>query len=184
QRADWRSTSLYPLPEWLGISRLVSEKDALYYHSALLIAFNSNAGSPALNTGNSDEDEVAEAVIYTPHGINNEDLRTVPSASPPIHTLAFLHGLHDISIGQQQQLNLGAHNGLKAQRLLQAKYWISTHDEIKEGGGLVSWFLRRNALTLSEALEEERKRDGGVLRDESELVAMRDVHFAELMNGE
>jgi len=34
--ADWRSTSLWPLPDWLGISRMVSETDALYFHSAIL----------------------------------------------------------------------------------------------------------------------------------------------------
>jgi hypothetical protein len=41
-----------------------------------------------------------------------------------------------------KQLNLGAHNALKAQRMMNAKYWVETHDEIKIGGGLIALFLR------------------------------------------
>src|SRR5271163_2439233 len=72
-------------------------------------------------------------VIYTPHGISPTDLELVAKAEPRIQTLCLLHGLHDIKLGAQ--LNMGAHNGLKVQRLLRAKYWIGTHDEIKKGGG-------------------------------------------------
>ncbi len=115
----------------------------------------------------------AEAVIYTPHGIHPATLTTVAKASPPIQTLAFLHGLHDISIGSQ--LNLGAHNGLAAQRLLGAKYWIGTHDEVKKGGGLVSWFLKRKVYTVQEALEKAKEQgDGGEV----------DARFMDLKNGE
>lgn len=45
-----------------------------------------------------DEDEEAEAVIYTRHGITPEDLKPVAMAEP-IRTQALLHGLHDIRIG-------------------------------------------------------------------------------------
>src|ERR1700761_8713869 len=34
---DWRSTSSDALPSWIGISRLVTSADALYYHSAVVI---------------------------------------------------------------------------------------------------------------------------------------------------
>lgn len=100
--------------------------------------------------------EPAECVIYTPHGIPHTALDPVVSADPPLHTLAFLHGLHDVSISAAQQLNLGAKNGVLAQRALKAKYWVATHDEVKKGGGLVSWFLRRKVWTLEEALREAR----------------------------
>jgi hypothetical protein len=164
---DWRHSSRHPLPEWLGVSRVAyAGTDLLYYHQAIMIAFGE------VNT---------EAVIYTPHGISPTDLEPVAKADPKISTLGLLHGLHDIKLGAQ--LNMGAHNGLKAQRLLGAKYWISTHDEVKKGGGLVSWFLDRNIITFKEAVEREKQENGCALKG-SELEALADVRFEELRNGE
>ena len=179
EESDWRKTSLQPLPNWLGISRIETQSDALYYHSAILIAFNSS--SPAL-TGPSRLSSSTEAIIYAPHGIYAPDLRHLPSAVPPVRTLALLHGLHDIKISVKQ-LNLGAHNGLQAQRICEARYWVSTHDEIKKGAGLITPFLYRKVLTLREAIEEERSKTGEI-QDESSLADVREVTFAELKNGE
>lgn len=119
--------------------------------------------------------EEAECVIYTPHGIPHEALSPIATADPPLHTLAFLHGLHDVSISSAQQLNLGAKNGILAQRILRAKYWVATHDEVKKGGGLISWFLRRKVWTVEDALKEARAQDGDVFED---------VHFQGMKNGE
>ena len=47
-KANWRSTSLATLPDWLGISRMVKEGDALYYHSAILIGFDLHEREDAL----------------------------------------------------------------------------------------------------------------------------------------
>ncbi|KAF4556108.1 Hypothetical protein D9617_1g079830 [Elsinoe fawcettii] len=181
---DWRTVSLTPLPDWVSISRIITAGDALYYHSALLIAFNNGHNSKL--DDNSSEDESAEALIYSPHGIHAEDLHVLPEADPEIRTLAFLHGLHDINIASKQQLNLGAHNGLKAQRIIKAKYWIGTHDEVKTGGGLISWFLNRKVISLQDALEEERKKS---LAEQGEKILddqgnMASVNWAELSNGE
>jgi hypothetical protein len=97
----------------------------------------------------------AQAIIYTPHGISPANIQPLTTPSPKINTLALLHGLQDLKLGTQ--LNMGAHNGLKVQRILGAKYWIGTHDEVKRGGGLVSWFLDRKMITLKEAVEREKK---------------------------
>ncbi|KAL9137682.1 MAG: hypothetical protein Q9175_001100 [Cornicularia normoerica] len=177
--SDWRNTSLNPLPKWLGISRMVTRSDALYYHSAILVTFDLYSIDVK---GPSEFLEAAEAIIYTPHGIHANDLSHLPSATPAVKTLALLHGLHDIKISVKQ-LNLGAHNGLQAQRMCQAKYWVSTHDEIKKGSGLITPFLYRTVLTLREAIEEERKAEGKI-PDESELSDMRGVAFVELSSGE
>ncbi|KAI9703480.1 MAG: hypothetical protein M1820_005784 [Bogoriella megaspora] len=190
---DWRETSLEPLPTWVGISRVVTSKDFLKFHSAILIAFNSSAG--AIASSDSDISDAAEAVIYTPHGIEASSLSIIPKASPPLSVLAFLHGLDDISIRAGQQLNLGGHNGLAAQRILNAKYWVGTHDEQKKAGGLISFLLRRHVISLGDALEAERKRrkeasKTGSLRKQSELVSdklleeFEDARFAQLGNGE
>ncbi|GAB1743667.1 hypothetical protein NU219Hw_g593t1 [Hortaea werneckii] len=228
---DWRSSSVPPLPDWISISRLLQTDDVLNYHSALMIAFNnqhanyqshqlhkttplptSTPNRPSTRkkhhrpiTPNEDE-ESAEAIIYTPHGISSGDLTLIPSASPRIHTLAFLHGLHNVRVSTATgrtalQSNLGAHNGLKAQRILNARYWIGTHDGVKRGGGLVAWFLQRESLTLGDALEEERQRrrrrkrseggGGSAMRgsagggDLDETVeSFEGVNWVDLQNGE
>ncbi|OAK97869.1 hypothetical protein IQ06DRAFT_296144 [Phaeosphaeriaceae sp. SRC1lsM3a] len=199
--ADWHDYSLAPLPSWLCISRLTASKDALYYHSALLITFAthpflSNAtpkkrsslsinGDGAEDFSAAAQSEAAECVIYTPHGIPHTALTPIATADPPLHTLAFLHGLHDVSISAAQQLNLGAKNGLLAQRILKAKYWVATHDEVKKGGGFISWWLRRKAWTLEDALKEARAEMNGQdtsmhgYSDEFE-----DVRFQDMTNGE
>jgi len=204
---DWRVTSVAPLPDWLGISRLVSGGDAFYYHSAVMIAFdNGGVGRDSNRTANGNPTEkeggpetAAEAIIYTPHGIHHESLAMIPQASPPLQTLAFLHGLHDVSIDWGQQLNLGAHNGLKAQRLLNARYWVATHDEVKKGGGMVGWFLRRKVISIGDALEKElaqkaRERDGkgkkqkkNRKKDDSPaavLESFEGTNWMEVANGE
>jgi len=174
--SDWRKTSLSPLPDWLGISRVVTESDALYYHSAILVAFDLYSSS---SNGPSQVFPPAEAITYTPHGIHAHDLSWLPCAFPPIKTLALLHGLHDVRISVKH-LNLGAHNGLQAQRICRAKYWVSTHDEIKKGSGFITPFLHRTILTLQEAIDRARRAEGEV----SELADIREVIFADLTSGE
>ena len=127
-------------------------------------------------------DPPAECVVYTPHGLHAAQLHPISSAVPPLRTLCLIHGLHDVSL-PRQQLNLGAHNALKAQRLLRAKYWVATHDEVKLGGGLMSYLLRRKAISFTEALADEARRRVAADADGEER-ALEDVHFEELANGE
>ena len=176
---DWRNASLYPLPNWLGISQMTSPGDALDYHSAILLTFNI---SPVSSSTARRELSPAEGIVYTPHGIRAPELRYLPAAFPPIRTLVLLHGLHDIKISVHE-LNLGAHNGLQAQRICQAKYWVSTHDEIKKATGFITPWLHRNELTLQEALNREREVHG-MVGDESGLTDVRGVTFADLASGE
>lgn len=162
---------------------MTAPSDALYYHSALLITFAPHA-SPAPTKkraslsifGEDDspfDSDPAECIVYTPHGIPFESLSPIAEADPPLQTLAFLHGLHDVSISAAQQLNLGAKNGVLAQRVLGARYWVGTHDEVKRGGGVVAWFLRRRVWTVGEALSEV---GGG--------EELGEVRFEEVGNGE
>ena len=179
KKSDWRATSLVPLPGWLGISRVVTENDALYYHSAISIIFDLAQG----DTKASGHHNSAEAIVYTPHGIHARGLRCMATASPPVATLALLHGLHDVRVSMKQ-LNLGAHNGLQAQRICNAKYWVSTHDEVKKARGLITPILFRRIFSLKEALDEERKRNGGHLADDSALAGLEEINFADLKSGE
>ncbi|KAK8080348.1 hypothetical protein PG997_008166 [Apiospora hydei] len=136
--ADWRKVlSVSPLPDWVGIGRVITAGNALYYHSAIMIAFKT-AGTDKTEENNVQPDSTtaaAAAVIYSPHGIKASDLASVKSAG--IETRALLHGLHDVRIWMTKQLNLGALNGLEAVRASGAKYWIATHDEEKKGADAV-----------------------------------------------
>lgn len=206
---DWRSTSSFPMPDWIGISRLLQTDDVLNFHAALMITFNTSHSSPRSKLGKVNgsckrhhsaiepdgDEESAEAIIYTPHGLHSSDLAIVAEADPPISTLAFLHGLHNVRVGTASgrtalQTNLGAHNGLKAQRVLRSKYWIGTHDEIKKGGGLIAWFLQRDELTLKDALDLEREQRQKGTKDAARgefgevLDSFDDCNWVDLRNGE
>lgn len=93
-----------------------------------------------------------------------------------------MHGLHDVRISAAQQLNLGAKNGILAQRILRAKYWVGTHDEVKVGGGLVGWFLRRQVWTLEDALKAVEAEGSG--RAGGPAGEFEHVRFEEVGNGE
>lgn len=168
ESADWRpSLSVAGLPPWVGIGRVITPGNALYYHSAVMIVFDLGHGSA---------DGVAsrsETILYSPHGIQASDLS--PIGSSGLETLALLHGLHDVGIWMTKQLNLGALNGIQAVGESGAKYWIATHDEEKKGGGLIAPLLRRIKYTLKEAVEAEEKRMDGKVPD---------YRFVELGSGD
>ncbi|KFA48364.1 hypothetical protein S40293_04475 [Stachybotrys chartarum IBT 40293] len=153
---SWTKLPVGPLPDWLGVGTVVTAGDALYYHSAIIIAFdiNHSPSSPSPSPG--------EAIIYSPHGIQATDLASIPSCG--VTTTALLHGLHDVRIWRTKQLNLGALNGVRAALACGAKYWIATHDEVKMGGGFIAPLLQRVQYSLSEAEKHERD----VLRKEGE----------------
>ncbi|KAF7302796.1 hypothetical protein MKEN_01241300 [Mycena kentingensis (nom. inval.)] len=120
------------LPSWLSIGRVVSPGNALYYHSAIVIVFDSDTAPNSSKR---------EAIVYSPHGIKPADLKSIQKSGVP--TLALLHGLHDVRIWMSKQLNLGGRNAAEAVRAAGARYWIATHDEVKKGGGFISLLLRR-----------------------------------------
>ena len=174
---DWTETLLDSLPKWLGISRIVTKTNILYFHSAILIAFDLARDACMENQA---KVKTSEAIIYTPHGIHAQDLHYLPLAEPPLQALALLHGLHEVTISSLKKLNLGAHNGLQAYRTCKAKYWISTHDEVKDGQGLIASLLKRKVLTPQEATEHER----GQMSDENQPTDMEPMIFADLRSGE
>lgn len=167
----WTRLPVGSLPPWLAIGRVISPGNALYYHSAVFFAFDINyrPSSPGQSPGR------AEAVIYSPHGIESQDLTALHSSG--IDTLALLHGMHDVRIWMTKQLNLGALNGIKAVGVSGAKYWIATHDEVKKGGGFIAPMLQRTVYTLKEAVASEDQR----LREKGKAP---DYDFLELGSGD
>jgi hypothetical protein len=146
---DWRDTRLPFLPDFVGIGSLTQANDLQAIHKGLVISFNS--------TGL----EHAEAIVYTPHGIPIEQMTFLTSREPELRVLALIHGLLNVRVGWSwigfSEANLGGHNGLKLQRLLQARYWVGTHDEAKIEKGLTSWMLTQNPITLEQALQREKE---------------------------
>lgn len=163
--AQWSRLTVGPLPSWLAIGRIITPGNALYYHAAILVAFDLGAGHGG------------EAVICSPHGIDSQDVAGIRSSG--LKTLALLHGLHDVRIWLAKQLNLGALNGIKTACASGAKYWIATHDEVKRGGGLISYFLQRKQYTLKEAVAHEEQR----LRQDGSSDGSRTYQFMELGSG-
>lgn len=161
---DWRDVLVDQtgtLPPWLGVGRVITQGNALYYHSAVIIAFDLGYSPNQRATRSKDAapQKQSEAVIYSPHGIKGPDLECVRAAG--IKTLALLHGLDDVRIWMTAQLNLGALNGIQAVRASGAKYWVATHDEAKKGGGLISWLLQRTTYSLRDAVEAEKSKAQG-----------------------
>lgn len=72
-----------------------------------------------------------------------------------------------------------------AQRILKAKYWVATHDEVKKGGGFISWWLRRKAWTLEDALKEAKaEMEGEDARMGGYGDEFEDTRFQDMANGE
>ncbi|GJC86078.1 hypothetical protein ColLi_08916 [Colletotrichum liriopes] len=138
---NWRTDlSIGGLPSWVGIGRVVTNGDAMYFHSAIMLAFD--LGKP-------------ETILYSPHGIQASELAFVRNSG--FVTLALLHGLHDVRIWMTKQLNLGAMNGIKAAGETGARYWIATHDEPKKGTGFIAHMLLRTQYTLKEAIDAQKR---------------------------
>ncbi|ROW08416.1 hypothetical protein VMCG_03104 [Cytospora schulzeri] len=167
------------LPPWLGIGRVITEGNALYYHSAVMIAFDLGYSPNQRATRSRDNapQGQSEAIIYSPHGIKGSDLECLNTAG--IKTLALLHGLHNVRIWMTAQLNLGALNGIQAVRASGARYWIATHDEAKRGGGFISWLLQRTTYSLRDVVEADKAKDTGDADGDS-----ADYKFLELGSGD
>lgn len=167
------------LPPWLGIGRVITEGNALYYHSAVMIAFDLGYSPNQRATRSKDKapQQQSEVVLYSPHGIKGSDLECLKTAG--LKTLALLHGLHDVRIWMTAQLNLGALNGIQAVRASGAKYWIATHDEAKRGGGFISWLLQRTTHNLRDAVEAEKEKAKGADNEDGS-----GYEFVELGSGD
>ncbi|KAI1330896.1 hypothetical protein F5Y16DRAFT_395861 [Xylariaceae sp. FL0255] len=184
---NWKDTLNHPaLPPWLGIGRIVSPGNALYYHSAIMVAFPSSMEG-LYNNNNRNK---GDAVIYSPHGVEASELLRLGlgTATAKLRILALLHGMHDVRLALKQ-LNLGGVNGVTAARGLSAKYWCATHDEVKKGKGLIAPLLRRTRWVLEDAVRREGRKsgNGGGKKKVGEREGTRDdseFNFFELGSGD
>lgn len=171
EKHGWSSQSQGdpPWPTWVNISRISTRYDALAYHSAMVICVRPKAYSDA-----------TDAYVYSPHGIEASTVSKLMHTKPPLNVVALLHGLHDVSIANRKQLNLGAINAIKAQRAILAKYWIGTHDEEKPGSGLIAPLLQRKVWNVVDALASIRHAGSDMENDAS----LQKMECVELANGQ
>ncbi|TGJ85848.1 hypothetical protein E0Z10_g2931 [Xylaria hypoxylon] len=167
---DWRKAlSCTPLPPWVGVGRVVTPGNALYYHAALIVAWTGSAAG-----------EEANSIIYSPHGIQPGALSGIRSTG--LRTRALLHGLDDVQLWMTKQLNLGAVNGVAAARECGAKYWVATHDEVKKGGGFISLLIRRTSWSVAEAVKKEGEK--GTAKEIENDKQVAGYEFVELGSGD
>ncbi|KAF2768257.1 hypothetical protein EJ03DRAFT_122956 [Teratosphaeria nubilosa] len=111
-----------------------------------------------------------EAIAYIPHGIPAPHLTHLAKASPKLNFVALLQAWHHEKfgitptypwpfgwlLGRYLHLDvvLGADDVLQAQKLLQARYLIATHDEVKESKGFTSQFLERREMSPADAIKD------------------------------
>ncbi|GAB7358134.1 hypothetical protein MBLNU230_g0292t1 [Neophaeotheca triangularis] len=173
---DWRESQHSPLPPHIGIAWLKQTPDPQGVHVGLAIFMETNDSCNP------------ETVLLLPHGIQAAQLRHLTTADPPVSVLALLHGTLRVPVGlpflPKSDANLGAHNGLAARRLLDAKYWIPTCDAEKKESGLTSWIIYHEPLTVEDALKKERlrRRDSGI--SAAEGPELPGANFYLVANGE
>jgi hypothetical protein len=87
----WSTTSVNGLPPNLGVSRIASvESDFAYYHAAVCIAYTEP------ETEMDYKKKSAGCMIYTPHGIPWNSLKSIES-NGITQISALLHGLHEVT---------------------------------------------------------------------------------------
>ena len=156
---DWQAASVPVIAGRISVTSLLKSKlDLTNLHYGVLLTFDTQNGTgPSVQ----DESREIEAVAYIPHGIPAHDLAHVDLAQPRIRCLALIQAFHNVkvgfpSVGLQDDVVLGAHHALETARLLDAKYVVSTHDELKEERGVTAHFLSRKIMSISDAVNDEQ----------------------------
>lgn len=168
---DWRTSSFSPLPHWIGISRL-SNNSPIYppIFGAVLVLFEDFESSS----------EAAEAIVYSPHGLDAAKISILSSAQPAIRPLALLHGLHQVTLAGFDA-NFGAPNAIDILREIGARYWFDTHGEAKAVTGIIAWFLGRKNYSMAQITEYAASVHVG---DDREKSQPDDILCVPLENGE
>ncbi|KAK3705621.1 hypothetical protein LTR37_013229 [Vermiconidia calcicola] len=172
---DWRSTSVSPLPDWIGIGGMAQQQDVQTIHKGIVIAFKDPSRGGA--------ETKPEAIVYLPHGLRPDEPAMVELASavPQLEFLAVLHGILHVLVGfrfANIDANMGGHNGLAVKQLLNAKYWIPTHDEPKEKYGFTKLLLNDVLVPIDVAAAAYAENTG---REKAEVL--KETNFHQLENG-
>ncbi|RDW78265.1 hypothetical protein BP5796_06117 [Coleophoma crateriformis] len=169
---DWRvrPEPEYPLPPWLGFSRLGKGEKPLELHFGIMLTFSR------------DNDEKTECIIHSPHGILDKDMKVFETAKSDFNTLAILHTTKSsTTLGFEAfRANLGVNHALKFVRELSPRHWISTHDEMLRMTGVMALLQVDKAGSVDEALELEKAED----EKEGRQGKREKPNFVDVVNGD
>ncbi|RDW84887.1 hypothetical protein BP6252_02477 [Coleophoma cylindrospora] len=169
---DWRfrPEPEYPLPPWLGFSRLGEGEKPFELHFGIMLTYSR------------DNDETTECIILSPHGILDKDMKVFETAKSDFNTLAMLHTTKTSgTLGVEAlRVNLGANHGLRLVRELSPRYWISTHDEPHRITGVMALVQVDKAGSVDEALELEKAED----EKEAKEGKREKPNFVDVVNGD
>jgi hypothetical protein len=196
---DWRSTTAVAgLPEWLGLSNLPKHEDDPGQAPALLIAFNnyhhnsdtvlaklktsttSRQKRHAATVPNEDED-IAEAVLFTIRGLSSVSSTLISRANPAIHPLALVYGSLTPAGGIREFEMSGG--GPETLHSVSATYHVSEHNiAINKGKGFLAWLIAKAQFT-------SRKQQASQLRAANQAIdsvesGYSSPHRITLSNGE
>jgi hypothetical protein len=169
---DWRSTTAVAgLPEWVGLSTLPKTDDDSDQAHTLLVAFNNyhhnssirlaKLQSPASSRQKRhaaivpDEDEdVAEAVLFTTRGLPSNTATLISRADPTINLLAAICG-GSKSSGDVLQHKIGE-RAPRTLCLVSATYHVSERNVVVEKGkGFLAWLIAKAQFTTRRTQAKE-----------------------------
>lgn len=181
---DWRSTTaIAGLPEWVGLSSLPKQDGNIDQYPALMIAFNnqhhnysarlkqrvvstsSSQKRHAAILPNEDED-FAEAVLFTSQDISSENVSLLSFAGPAIYPLAVVDG--------------GLESGRSAS--LATYHIVQQNIVIEKGKGFLTWLIAKARFTAQTA-EASQSRGASITNIDAESGNHKSQRVA-LGNGE
>ena len=167
---DWRSTTAVAgMPEWVGMSILPRHDDESDSSPALLIAFNNhhynrvaNWTEPRSSHGSrqkryaaivsAEEEDAAEAVLFTSQRVVEGDMVRTSRKDPPIHMLAVVQSSPNLELEMSCRIGEG-----EARHDMPATYRITERNVIvvEKGVGFLAWLIAKAKLTSSKRQNEE-----------------------------
>jgi hypothetical protein len=166
---DWRSTTAVAgMPEWVGMSIFPRQDEESDSSPELLIAFNNhhynriaNWADPKGSNGSrqkryaaivsDDEEDAAEAVLFTSRRIVQDDMVRTSRKDPPIHMLAVVQSSPTPGVDLSCRTGEG-----EARHETPATYCISERNAaaVEKGAGFLAWLIAKAKLTSNKQQKE------------------------------
>ena len=164
---DWRSTTaLAGLPEWVGLSTLPRQENDTDQSPTLMIAFNNyhNNSSARLaklqalmgsgqkrlaSTLPIEDEDFAEAVLFTGPGRVSHDAIPASHADPTIYPLAVIHG-RSTTVGDPDLSDSGEDPLDTRSELTATHHILERNFTPDKGRGFLAWLIAKARFTRSE----------------------------------
>jgi hypothetical protein len=166
---DWGSTTAVAgMPEWVGMSILPRQDEESDSSPELIIAFNNhhynriaNWTDPKGSNGSrqkryaaivsDDEQDAAEAVLFTRRRIAEGDIVRTSRKDPPIHMLAVVQSSPNLVVEMSCRVGKG-----KPRHETPATYCISERNAVvvEKGVGFLAWLIAKAKITSNKQQKE------------------------------